>query len=465
MSIQRIRDPLHNIIEFGSTELEKTLWKVLQTRPLQRLRRVKQLGFSELVYPGATHTRLAHSIGVFHTARQLMDVIKRSGDTSDSRAHRALAAALVHDVGHGPFSHAFETVGRILKLKMADHEHVSDLLIRHGEIAEKLNEMGSGFAQDVADIIKKEGKITVHNAVVSSQFDADRLDYMRRDRLMTGTRHAEIDFPWLMANIEIGSVPTGVDDTNSGAIDTFVLGPKAVHAAEGYVLGLFQLYPTVYFHKATRGAEQLFVAILVRIFELVRSDHVSRIALSNQHPLVRFARNPDSIEIALELDDSVIWGALSSLAASNDPLLREFCVRLRDRKLFKCVDIRAKVAHALDPEMSGNPERVAKIERCCELIKQSLTELNSEMSLDVPKMLIDEATRSPYKDGHGSGYSAERINIRTDGGQVVDLKRRSRLVRELEVFRLLRVYHSPDDVEVLELINRTIDEEVNRDHH
>ena len=183
-----------------------------------------------------------------------MTVVRRTR-VEQIRGNLALAAALVHDLGHGPFSSAFEAVGRRLKLKLANHEHVSDLLIREGEVAAILNEMGSGVAVDVADMVKKEGRITVHNAVVSSQFDADRLDYMRRDRLMTGTEHAAIDYTWLMANLEIGSVATGIDERETGSIQTFVIGPKAIHAAEAYVLGLFQLYPTVYFHKATRGAK------------------------------------------------------------------------------------------------------------------------------------------------------------------------------------------------------------------
>jgi HD superfamily phosphohydrolase len=100
---------------------------------------------------------------------------------------------------------------------------MSDALIRQSEVSAVLDELGSGFANDVADIIQKDGIKTVQHAVVSSQFDADRLDYMRRDRLMTGTQHAAIDFRWLIANLEIGSVPIGVDDTQTGTVETFVL--------------------------------------------------------------------------------------------------------------------------------------------------------------------------------------------------------------------------------------------------
>ena len=119
MALQRIRDPLHNLVEFKGSELERALWRIIQTRPFQRLRRIKQLGFSELVYPGASHSRFAHSVGVFHTARQLTEVVRNCGERSESRENLALAAALVHDLGHGPFSHAFEAVGRRLDLKLA----------------------------------------------------------------------------------------------------------------------------------------------------------------------------------------------------------------------------------------------------------------------------------------------------------------------------------------------------------
>src|SRR6266545_4252425 len=145
---QRIRDPLHDLIEFNvDAEFESVLWRVIQTRAFQRLRRIKQLGFSDFVYPGATHSRLLHSVGVFHTARRLMRVIRKYL-AENSKEQFALAAALVHDLGHGPFSHAFEKIGERFQLKMARHEAVSDWLIRNGEVAEILREMGKGFADD-----------------------------------------------------------------------------------------------------------------------------------------------------------------------------------------------------------------------------------------------------------------------------------------------------------------------------
>ena len=459
MSRQRIRDPLHNLIEFEmGSEFEHTLWRVIQTRPFQRLRRIKQLGFSDLVYPGATHSRLAHSVGVFHTARRLMSVIKRSTPRpEESKVHQALAAALVHDLGHGPFSHAFEAVGKRLKLKAADHEFVSDVLIRDSEVSVALQELGSGFANDVADIIKGVGKKNMYRALVSSQFDADRLDYMRRDRLMTGTQHAAIDFEWLIANLEVGSVTYGVDESSVGKVETFVLGPKAVHAAEAYVLGLFQLYPTVYFHKATRGAEKLFTEVLSRLVELAKNDQFAKTGLPSNHPLIRFAKYPEEPKNILSLDDTVIWGALSLMVDAEDDIISSFSVRLRDRKMFRCVDIRVD----LGQKHSGSAAAEIELDRKCTSIKKRL-ETWSEDPKNARKILIDEALRSPYKTVDESEGPLGRINIKDSSGNLVDLKSQSAVVNAVQPFKLFRVYLDRDDSETRRQLDGIIESETTK---
>jgi uncharacterized protein len=460
--IQRIRDPIHDLIEFDDSELERTLWKVLQTRPLQRLRRVKQLGFSDLVYPGATHSRFAHSVGVFHTARQLMEVVHRLGGQDDSsKEQKALAAALLHDLGHGPFSHAFEKVGKRLGLKLANHESMSDALIRHGEVSDVLCEQfGRGFSDEVADILKKDGVKVVQHAVVSSQFDADRLDYMRRDRLMTGSQHAGIDFRWLIANLEIGSVPAGVDERPTGTIETFVLGPKAIQAAEAYVLGLFQLYPTIYFHKATRSAELLFTDLMLRLVELVRGGQVEATRLHQGHPLVRFALDPENIDVALGLDDSTVWGALSQTSESSDPIVAEFSARLRDRKLFKCRDIRVEIAGVLDPNSENLDDQIEKIDKCCAEIDKKLTEWTEANTERRSRILVDNEERSPYKSIGESKGPLDRINVKTEGGALVDLRARSSVVRALKPFKLYRAYTADTDTEAKEAVETIVQGEI-----
>jgi HD superfamily phosphohydrolase len=462
---QRIRDPLHDLIVFDveRSQIDRVLWSVLQTRPLQRLRRIKQLGFSDFVYPGATHSRLLHSAGVFHTAKRLMTVIDKYL-ARDAKADQALAAALLHDVGHGPFSHAFEKIGERFDLKMAHHETVSDALIRDSEITPLLREMGSGFANDVADMVSGSGARTIYSAVVSSQFDADRLDYMRRDRLMTGSEHAGIDFEWLMQNLEVDSVEHRVGETVLAPVQTFVLGRKAIFAAEAYVLGLFQLYPTVYLHKATRGAEKIYVELLARTFTLVTKGLIDKTGLSTTHPLVRFAQSPDSIECALALDDTVIWGALSLMADANDACTSTLARRLRDRKLYKCLDVRAKIAH----DRSDSDAISEAADKVCESVKAEITKCLdgwSEKEPDSsPRILVDEAERSPYKEMYPEDPTAplNQVNIRTEGDRLEDLSKRSEIVAKLGTYKAFRVYYAEDDEDTKKKLIDIIDAEIRK---
>ncbi|MFN3348660.1 HD domain-containing protein [Pseudorhodoplanes sp.] len=463
---QRIRDPLHDLIEFdvGRSQIDRVLWDVLQTRPFQRLRRIKQLGFSDLVYPGATHSRLLHSVGVFHTAKRLMTVIDKFVPAKDQKAFQALAAALLHDVGHGPFSHAFEKIGERFDLKMAHHETVSDALIRDSEITPLLcNEMGSGFANDVADMVTGSGIRTIYSAVVSGQFDADRLDYMRRDRLMTGSQHAAIDFEWLIQNLEVDAVEHSVGETLLPPVQTFVLGRKAIFAAEAYVLGLFQLYPTVYLHKATRGAEKIYVELLARTFTLVKNGLIQKTGLPATHPLVKFAQSPDNIECALALDDTVIWGALSLMADAEDVCINTLARRMRDRRLYKCIDVRAKIARDRSDgdAVSGTADKV------CENIKLEITKCLdgwSEKAPDSPpRILVDEAERSPYKEMMEDPKAPlNQVNIRTEGGRLEDLSKRSEVVAKLGMYKSFRVYHAEDDEDTKRKLIDIMDAEIRK---
>jgi uncharacterized protein len=455
---QRIRDPLHNLVEFGRDQFEHTLWKVIQTRPFQRLRRVRQLGFSELVFPGATHTRFAHSVGVFHTARQLMQVIKRHIGCDCTRQYRhhqaevALAAALVHDVGHGMFSHAFEEIGKKLNLSMARHELVSERLIRDGEIADEFKEMGSGFANDVANVISSKKPGNLYDSVVSSQFDADRLDYMQRDRLMTGVQGSGIDAAWLMANLEIGKAPDSADDEASSAfIETLVLGPKAFHAAENYILALFQLYPNVYLHKTTRGAEKLFSRLMLHLIQLTQDGLGNKTGLPDNHPIRRFAAEPDDINRALALDDTVFWGALSMLAEADDPLIQKSALRLRERRLPKCIDLRPKIEarFPISPGMTTaeRKKREASIDLKCREIIGRIEAAAQSYAYDQHQILVDKTTRTPYKKFQDSKTPLNQILIRQGEERFEDMAHLSSVVASAEKFEVFRVYYDADDTD------------------
>lgn len=450
---QRVRDPLHDLIEFDTGQFEHMLWRVIQTPPFQRLRRIRQLGFSEFVFPGATHTRFAHSVGVFHVARQLMRLIERHVGTSgrqyrEHQAYVALAAALVHDVGHGMFSHAFEKVGKALDLPLAHHETVSVRLIQESEIAEEFRrEHGSGFAGDVANVIAAGKPGNLYDAVVSSQFDADRLDYMRRDRLMTGVESSGIDATWLSVNLEVGSVQTGADDEAAGSVETLILGPKSFYAAENYVLSLFQLYPNVYFHKATKAAEKVFSELMLRVVGLIRDGSGDNAGLPRRHPIRRFVEDPENLSNVLALDDSVFWGALPMMREADDAVVADFANRLWLRCLPKCVDIRQrfeqKIPLALNARRDERVERTAKIQLHCNNV---VSNFRDWASCRPAPTFIDQDRRTPYKRFQESQTLLNQILIRSGAG-CVDMAEISPVVASAETFEVCRVYITERDSE------------------
>ncbi len=450
---QILRDNVHDIITFDPSRFEQMLWSLVQTAPFQRLRRVRQLGFSEFVYDGATHTRFAHSIGVFHTARILMSVIEvhlGPSKFNHNRAEAALAAALLHDVGHGPFSHAFESVARRSGFKHAKHENVSSRIILNTEIAEILDQHSPGMAAEVAEIVSGKSPRDIYAAVVSSQFDADRLDYMRRDRLMTGVGLGRIDFTWLMENIGVDLVKIDRDGDNIVSVQTLVLGPKAIHAAEAYVLGLFHLYPTVYFHKTTRAAEQVFSHLLERVFRLCREGRVDLVGLPRSHPIVAFAENPDLLENALRLDDALILGNLQQLRQARDASVSRLAVMLLERKLPKAIDLRAEIGLELG---SAAPPEV--IEQTVVRARKFLNAWSAEQNSEIAPLWIDSAERVPYKAYEDGAGPLNQILI-SHNGDPVDLARVSPVVSSAPPFKLDRLYAPIPDARLTAHVTQTV---------
>jgi HD superfamily phosphohydrolase len=446
---QRIRDPIHDLIEFANNELDQTCWEALNSRAVQRLRRIKQLGFSDYVYPGASHSRLSHSVGVFHTARQLADVVYQRlggsrGSYDSGKAQVAVCAALLHDIGHGPFSHAFEHAldGVGLSRKHVSH---TEMLVRGTELAEIFEKnFGSDFLDPVVRTISNQYPDDIYASIVSSQFDADRLDYMRRDKYFSGTQQSGIDFIWLTNNLEVRKVTIGDDDQRIKQLNTFVLNPKARIAAEEYAFSLFYLYINVYFHKTTRAFEMIFTALLERVARAVLSGDVAVTGIGENHPIVEYLRNPDDVEAFLRLDDSVMYGALSQFAGSANKAISELATRVRDRRAYGCVDV-SKIMQARF-EQPDEPDRAARAAarleaqirtaRAIELVKdRGLT--SAEASTGVPAVLADEkAIRSAYKQ---EGKLSSIYLLGADE-KIHDLASLSPAVDALEEYRAYRLY-------------------------
>jgi uncharacterized protein len=265
------------------------------------LRRIRQLGFSEFVFPGATHTRFAHCVGVFHVARRLLRIVaERLGKTNDARARVALCASLLHDVGHGPFSHVFEGVLKGMGRQKRHEQWTAEIITGDTEVRRVLELVDPELPGAVARLIKAKEPVDLYASVVSSQFDADRLDYLRRDRYMTGVRIGDFDLEWLLDCLEVGEAI--IDETSEQAepprsgeplgkggptkVETFVLNRKAWEAAEGYLEARYQLYRTVYYHKTTRSAEVILRVLLARVGTSIEQGDL--LGLHTDDPVVGF---------------------------------------------------------------------------------------------------------------------------------------------------------------------------------
>lgn len=337
--VKVIRDPVHNIIPFDDTRTGRLLLRLINTKEFQRLRRVKQLGVGHLVFPGAEHTRFAHSIGVMHVARMFLDRITRvlGREIDEAQQTAVLAASLVHDIGHAPFSHAMENIIGERHEKRTREIILNDATEVHQRLREfdrdlpcRLDEF---YSEDVEEGPTEQNNIPAFlTQIVSSQLDADRFDYLLRDSLATGTDYGHFDLRWLLQNLFL-------DEARS----RFFLGHKAIMAAEHYVYARYHMYRMVYFHKTTRAAEVMLRLLFKRFKELIEgagtASAARRIAPGAPESVRLAFAGGASLDDFLRLDDYSIVEFWRSCERSKDPSLRELGGGLLHRKLYKAIDV------------------------------------------------------------------------------------------------------------------------------
>ena len=282
-----------------------------------------------------------------------------------------------------------------------------------------------------AKLIEEEYPSDIYSSIVSSQFDADRLDYLRRDKMMTGTEYAGFDLDWLLNNLEIDKLMIGGDgDEVPVEVEGLILGSKGLQAAESYLLGRFHLYTQVYMHKTTRAAEKMLGALLRQIAGLLTDGEAAKTGLPANHPVQRFFGNEGAtLDNYLALDDAVVWGCLPLLEQADDDVVSELARRLRHRILYKCVDIGARA------ESIGGDVAVRFTKR--------LREAQEDGRFSDVDVLEDRAPVSAYKfRDYDSPDALLKITIRRPdwSGDHEDLAKISPVVKALDDKRIFRVY-------------------------
>lgn len=316
-----IRDPVHSYIHVK----EKVIFDVINAKEFQRLRRIKQLGPTSYVFPGATHTRFEHNLGAYELTRRICSIFeekypsRKPGDGLWNPNETLLAecAALLHDIGHGPYSHTFE------HLFDTNHEKMGQQIIvdKNTEVNKALSQVSPEFPEEVASVIAKTYPNPQVVKLISSQADADRMDYLLRDAYYTGVTYGAFDLTRILQVIRPFS-------------DGICFSSKGVHAVEDYIISRYQMYQQVYFHRVNRSMEVILHHMLERAQLLY---HENKIQVTDQ--LAAFLNNAPTLEAYLELDDGVMETNFLMWTNSGDQILADLANRYLYRQPFESIKI------------------------------------------------------------------------------------------------------------------------------
>ncbi len=378
MSDKVFRDPLYNYI---TVDRKRDGWLIdlLNCSEVQRLRRIHQLGVSNYTYPGAEHTRLAHSLGVTHLMKLVLEHLERVSNAEKIKAARQalLATALLHDIGHGPFSHLFEPCLGI------DHEKWSIAVIRDEStcVHRVLKKESPDLPNRVADLIDADNTTypAWQRALMSSQLDVDRLDYLRRDSLFTGAGYGHFDWHRLLTTVEF----------HNGETD-LVWPSKAALAIEEYIFARYYMYQNVYLHKTTRGFEALLRAMWQRADTLRKSGKNV-----NANPVLeRFWKvekaEPGTFPVAeyLRIEEFTVLEQIQRWSGHTDRALADCARRFLERDGFAMVE----------PPPPANPLKVDDFGDWEPELHKILIEKGYEPSMYCLADRVKGKYRQPYRE-------------------------------------------------------------------
>ncbi len=384
-----INDPV-----FGFIRIPRGLLYNIVEHPLfQRLNRINQLGLASVVYPGARHTRFQHSLGAFHLMSEAVLNLQLKGNfIFDSEAEAVEAAILMHDIGHGPFSHVLENT----LISGISHEEISLLMM------EQINADVQGQLNLAISIFKGEyGKNFLHQ-LISSQLDMDRLDYLRRDSFYTGVTEGNIGSARIIKMLNV------VDDS-------LVVEQKGIYSLENYLTTRRLMYWQVYLHRTCVAYEKVLVNMLMRAKYLARQGHQVFAApallyfLRNDVDAHWFSTHPETLSYYEELDDSDIWSAMKAWKHSDDKILATLAADMLDRHIFK-VEVHeepveesrtSEIADTIARQMDISPEDARRYMMSLNAIQKDMYNVD------------DDSITILYKDGtlRDISEASELLNV------------------------------------------------------
>jgi uncharacterized protein len=313
-----LRDPIH---EYIHVDLQ-LIWDLINSREVQRLRRIHQLGVSMMVYHTAEHSRFSHSLGVYEIARRMIDEVSGLKDQlTDFEQVALLCAALLHDVGHGPFSHAFENVSHV------HHEVLSiQLITQPSHINSILLEADPLLPEVIAKILSHHYEKPLLSQIISGPIDADRMDYLLRDAYFTGTSYGQFDIERILRTLRIEG-------------ERLVVKESGVHAIEDYIMARYHMYWQVYYHPVSRSTEVMISSLFQRMKDCIEQG----IETFESAPFIQAFLSTQKIsnDTIMNLDEVSFLSLLMSLQTHHDKILSDLSSRVLHRRLFGYIDFKS----------------------------------------------------------------------------------------------------------------------------
>jgi HD superfamily phosphohydrolase len=400
------RDPVHNIIALSLAQADDALLvRLIDAPEFQRLRYIKQLGLALYTFQGAEHSRFTHSLGVMHVMTRVLDYLGKRYSISEESRVVARGAALLHDLGHGPFSHVIEKVLR------QNHERWTTRIIADPATAvhRQLAAFDPSLPDKIIAAIEHRYRPAFVGDLVSSQLDVDRFDYLLRDSLMTGAKYGNYDLEWIIHALEI-------DEEN----ERVYVAANGLYAVEEYLRARFYMFRQVYFHRSLRSAEAVLISILRRAVALMRAGALEFIVADSV--MQRVLKGEElTTEEYLRFDDHDVMFHIKQWMREPDAVLNDLARRFIERRMFKAIDL--EMPDAERAEFTANVR--ARI---------------AARGLDPTYYLIeDRAADIPYYSYYRPEGKARLLIQRNGTGELCDIADVSGVVRGMRGYELHRL--------------------------